>query len=213
MSKISTIIGRKGSGKTSAALAHAVSSGKRIVAVDCVGAVSKALGKSGRASRPLHRASHVIEELKAPAESEGVICFQGELRQVPIILKAALYVGDLCLVVDELDALEGEGEIFKELKNLVRLARNQELDVVLTSKRRAGLPLLTLTEVDRLNIFATIDEATLKECARLHRDFVTGITDLEPFEFIEYRPADHSLEAGYVTPELRIHYHSELIKN
>jgi len=211
MSTISTIIGRKGSGKTSAALAHALSSKKRIVAVDCVGAVAKALGKAGRAARHVNFASHVIEELRDPPQGKGVICFQGELRQIPLILKAALTVGDLCLLVDELDALEGEADIFKELKNLVRLARNQELDVVLTSKRRAWLPLLTLTEVDRLDIFTTIDEATLKECSRLHRDFVTGIADLEPFEFIEYRPAEHILEPGYVTQELQIFYHSELM--
>jgi len=190
-SKITVIIGHKGSGKTTLAVHTLKVSEKPVFVLDRVGSVHDNIPDAAVELDAQAAARNLVES------PPPVMCYRGEAAFVPLLLKAARAVGDLCVVLDEVDTYNRDPELQRQLELTIQMARNCGLDLIMTAKRPAEFHKLWLSEADVVCAFRSQESGALKRLADHHPDLMAAGT-LEPFTFIE--AARGFVRVGYVHP-------------
>jgi len=191
-SKITVIVGHKGTGKTTLAVHELRKSEKPVLVLDRVGSVHDNIPDAAVELDAQAAARNLVES------PPPVLCYRGETAFVPLLLRAARAVGDLCVVLDEVDTYNRDPELQRQMELTIQMARNCGLDLIATAKRPAEFHKLWLSEADVVCAFRCQESGALKRLADHHPELMAAGT-LEEFYFLE--AGRGFVRAGYVHPD------------
>lgn len=182
---ISVVLGRRGSGKTTW-IRTRLRTLSRVLVFDTLAEY----GSDTEASPDLPSFLDAVERSQGRYFRISFVPYREDPEAaLDIFLRAAWIVGDLTVVIDEVDAVSSPVSVPWELQKLIRYGRHRRLSVIVASRRAAEVPRLITSQADEVVSFNQSEPTDLEYLRRyVSADFADTVSGLPRYEHRTYEP-------------------------